>query len=126
MRSVALRVAAHWQLKLLSLALAVGLWAFVASEDRGEAVYTVALEVVPPSGFAVASVGTETVEVRLAGLRSVLTRLRERDLRAIVALRDASPGDLQVRVVPEDVATPPGVRVVRITPSRVRITVEPR
>jgi len=126
MRQFVGRLAEHWQLKLLSLALAVALWAFVASEDLGEAVYTVTLELVSPPGFAVASVGTETVDVRLSGLRSVLTRLRERDLRAVVQVRDPRSGEALVPVLAEHVATPPGVRVVRITPSRVRVALEPR
>ena len=126
MRALAARLVEHWQLKLLSLVLAVALWAFVASEDRGEAVYTVALALMPPPGFAVTSMSTETVDIRLAGLRSVLTRLRERDLRAVVQLRDGRPGELPARVLAEDVVTPPGVRVVRITPSRVRVTLEAR
>jgi YbbR domain-containing protein len=125
-RRLAGRLAEHWQLKLLSLGLAVALWAFVASEDRGEALYTVVLEPIPPPGFAVTSVGTETADIRLAGLRSVLTRLKERELRAVVRIREARPGDVMVPILAEDVTTPPGVRVVRITPSRVRVTLEPR
>ena len=124
--SLADRLLEHWQLKLLSLVFAVALWAFVASEDKGEAVYTVPIDVTGvPAGLEVTALGVETVDVRVQGLRHVLARLQERDLRAEVSLRSARPGDVVVRIRPDDVVVPRGVQVVRVTPSRVRATVEP-
>jgi hypothetical protein len=124
--ALATRLVEHWQLKLLSLVFAVGLWAFVIVEDKGQAVYTVPLDPanVPP-GLEVTALGVEAVVVRVQGLRHVLDRLDERDLRAQVSLRGARPGDLVVRIRPEDVTVPRGVEVVRVTPSQVRATVEP-
>lgn len=120
------RLVQHWQLKLLSLVFAVGLWAFVIVEDKGQAVYTVPLDMANlPPGLEVTALGVEAVVVRVQGLRHVLDRLDERELRAQVSLRGARPGDLVVRIRPEDVTVPRGVEVVRVTPSQVRATVEP-
>ncbi len=123
---VAARLLDHWQLKLLSLVFAVALWIFVAAEDTGEAVYNVPLDLtqVPP-GLEVTALGAETVDVRVHGLRHVLNRMEERELRAQVSLRGARPGDLVLRVRPEDVRVPRGVQVVRVTPSQIRATLEP-
>lgn len=124
MRDWAHRLTDRWRLKLLSLGFAVGLWAFVAAEDRGEALYTVPLDVEAPPGFEVTSLGTETVEVRLEGRRQVLARLRDTGLRARVTVREARAGEVQVRILPRDVSVPRGVRVVRVMPTRVRLVLE--
>jgi hypothetical protein len=115
----------HWQLKVLSLVFAVALWAVVASEDRGEAVFTVPLDVTGlPAGLEVVSLGVEAVDVRVQGLRHLLARLQEQNMRAEVELRTARPGDAMLAIRPEDVVVPRGVQVVRVTPSRVRVTVD--
>ncbi len=124
--SIASRLLDHWQLKLLSLVFAIGLWIFLVVEDKGEAVYTVPLDVrnVPP-GTEVTALGAEAVAIRVQGLRHVLNRLDERELHATVNLAGARPGDVRVRIRPEDITVPRGVEVVRVIPSQVLATLEP-
>ena len=124
--SIASRLVEHWQLKLLSLVFAIALWIFLVVEDKGEAVYTVPLDVknVPP-GTEVTALGAEAVAVRVHGLRHVLNRLDERELHATANLAGARPGDVLVRIRAEDITVPRGVEVVRVTPSQVRATLEP-
>jgi YbbR domain-containing protein len=115
----------HWQLKVLSLVFALALWAVVASEDRSEAVFSVPIDVTGlPAGLEVVSLGVEALDVRVQGLRHVLARLQEQNVRAEVELRSARPGDTILTVRPEDVVVPPGVRVVRVTPTRLRVTLD--
>jgi YbbR domain-containing protein len=116
---------AHWQLKILAVIFAAVLWAFVASDDKSEAIYTVPVEVTVPAGLEVASLGVEAVDVRVEGLRHVLARVQDHDLRADVRVREAKPGDTIVRIGPGDVTAPRGVNVVRVTPTRIRVTLEP-
>lgn len=119
------RLLDRWQLKLLAVLLAVALWVFVAAEDQGEAVYTVPLGLtgIPP-GFVVAAVDEHAVDVRVQGRRSVLARLRSSDLRVEVSLRGARAGEFTARLAPQNVTAPRGVRVLRVSPSRVRGTLE--
>jgi len=117
------RLAEHWQLKLLSLAFAVGLWMFVASEEQFDARYTVPLELVSvPSGLEVTALASEMVDVRVRGRRSVLARVNERDFRARLSLADAQPGEAAVALLPQHVTAPGGVAVVGVTPGRVKLT----
>jgi YbbR domain-containing protein len=117
----------NWSLKLVSVFFAMGLWLFVATEERTDAVFTVPLDLVnPPAGVEVASVGVETVIVRVEGRRSLLRRLREEDFRAEVSLKNARPGRFVGRIDTDNVVAPVGVRVVRVTPSEVRATLEGR
>lgn len=119
------RLCEHWPLKVLSLVFAVGLWAFV-SADRGEALFTLPLDLTgTPPGLVVTSVSVETVVVRVSGRRSLLSRLREDDFRAEVSLRGAEAGRVMERILPGNVTTPPNVRVLRVTPSQVRATLDP-
>ena len=114
-------LAENWPLKLVSVVFAMGLWLFVAAEDRTDAVFTVPLDLTDrPAGVEVTSLGVETVIVRVEGRRTLLRTLREEDLRAEVSLKNTQPGRFVLRVLPHNVSAPPGVRVVRVTPSEVR------
>ena len=56
----------------------------------------------------------------------MLDRLELRGLRAEVSLRDAGPGEFLVTIRPENVVPlPRGLRVVRIRPSEVSVTLDP-
>jgi YbbR domain-containing protein len=117
----------NWPLKLASLAFAIGLWLFVATEERTEAVFTVPLNLVdPPPGAQVTSLAVDTVAVRVEGRDSLLRRLHEEDFRAEVSLKNVPPGRFVARIQPESVSAPRGVRVVRVTPSEVRGVLETR
>ena len=117
----------NWPLKLASVLFAVGLWLFVAAEDRTDAVFTVPLDLIDqPPNVEVASLEVGTVIVRVEGRRSRLRMLREEDFRAEVSLKRAQPGRFVARIQPENVLVPAGVRVVRVTPSEVRGVLEAR
>ena len=117
----------NWPLKVASLVFGMGLWLFVATEERADAVFTVPLDLVDrPPGVEVVSLGVETVTVRIEGRRSLLRTLHEEDLRAQVSLKGARPGRFVARVQSENVSVPRGVRVVRVTPTEVRAVLEAR
>lgn len=120
------RLLDHWQLKLLSVAFAVALWLFVVSEDKTETIFATPIELreVPP-GLEITRMEPESVEVRVRGLRSILARVREHDLRVSVDLEGASEGETVVRLLPEQIRVPRGVEVMRLTPSRLRIVLQP-
>ena len=117
----------NWPLKLASFVFAIGLWLFVATEERADAVFTVPLDLVDrPPGVEVISVGVETVIVRVEGRRSRLRQLHEDDFKAEVSLKNARAGRFVARVQSENVSAPLGVRVVRVTPTEVRAVLEAR
>ena len=117
----------NWPLKLAALVFALGLWVFVVTEERTDAVFTVPLDLVDrPTNVEVASVGVEMVVVRVEGRESVLRGLHEADFRAEVSLKTARPGRFVARIDTANVSAPMGVRIVRVTPSEVRATLEAR
>ena len=62
--------------------------------------------------------------MQLHGLRTTLARVPLDQVRVRVSLAGARAGETVIRVLPEQVAVPPGVAVTRITPSRIRILLE--
>lgn len=119
-------VTEHWQLKLLSLAVAVVLWAVVVSAEKSEAVFAAPVEFLEvPDGLEVAQGRPDTVDVRVRGLRLTLSRLSGEDLRAVVNLSGAKAGESTLRLQPERVRAPFGVQVLRVTPSRIRVVLRP-
>jgi len=116
---------AHWELKLLSLLAAVLLWGFVVGGEQSEMILAVPVEFrgIPP-GLELTGERPDSVDVQLRGLRFQVLRLRGEALRAQVPLMGARPGEMTLQLLPEHVRVPAGVRVVRITPSRLRVVLE--
>jgi hypothetical protein len=114
-----------WELKLAALGLAMALWVFVTTSEKGEVVLAarVELDALPP-GLQVVGERPDSVDVQLHGLRAVLGRLGPEQVRARVSLAGVRPGEVFLRLLPEQIVVPAGVTVLRVSPSRVRLVVE--
>jgi hypothetical protein len=112
----------HWELKLLALVVSMVLWAFVMTSERGDLVITAPIELdgIPP-GLEVKGERPDSVDVQLHGLRGALERLGTDRVRARLSLAGTRAGEVTLRVQPEQITVPPGVTVVRVNPSRVRL-----
>lgn len=120
------RLFRHWELKLAALVLSLALWLFVMTSEKAELVLSAPVEFDEiPAGLVVAGERPESVDVQLHGLRAVLARLGRDEVRARVSLAGVSPGEVVVRLVPDQIAAPTGITVLRVSPSRLRLTLEP-
>jgi hypothetical protein len=112
----------HWELKLLALVVSMVLWAFVMTSERADVVIAAPVELDGiPAGLEVKGERPDSVDVQLHGLRGALERLGTDRVRARLSLTGARAGEVTLRVSPEQISVPPGVTVVRINPSRVRL-----
>ena len=112
----------HWELKLLALAFSAALWVFVMSSEKTNVTLPLPVELDGiPSGLTVTSERPDTVDVQLHGLRSALLRVAPDALRVRINLAGSRPGEVVVGLAPDLIMVPPGVSVVRITPSVVRV-----
>ncbi|HEU5195986.1 MAG TPA: CdaR family protein [Methylomirabilota bacterium] len=108
----------HWQLKLLALALAVGLWFFVGSAERTEIALAVPVEYVGLEGLLTLDGSRrEMVDVQLQATRWAAARLNAGSLRVRVDVSGLREGDNVVHLTPESVEVPAGVRVIRVAPA---------
>lgn len=116
----------HWELKLLSVVAALALWLFVAGGEKSELVVPAPVEYANLApGLALAGRPQETVDVRVRALRTALGRLTPDDLRARVDLARAPGGEAVVELTPDDVRGPRDVTVLAVSPSRLRLRLEP-
>jgi hypothetical protein len=114
----------RWQLKVLAVALAFGVWIAVTGEGRGVQDFHVPVDVLLGPGAALAGTPPTNVTVRLRGPDPLLRRVDPYDLTVRVDLRDAGGGERTVQLTPRNLAgVPRDVEVALIEPDRVRVTV---
>jgi hypothetical protein len=112
--------------KLFSLALAVAIWLIVQT-IRNESTRTFpnlpVLAVSASADVREFKINPGTVEVAVSGRPDVMAALADKEIHATIDLTDIETArDLRKRV---DVSTPPGVTVLRVTPSYVDVVVPP-
>jgi hypothetical protein len=112
----------HWELKLLALAVSMVLWAFVVTSEKADLILAAPLELDNiPAGLEVKGDRPDSVDVQLHGLRGALARLGTDRVKARLNLAGSRAGEVTMRVLPEQITVPPGITVVRVNPSRVRL-----
>jgi YbbR domain-containing protein len=111
-------LARDWQLKLLAILLAVGLWLFVGSAQRREFALSVPVEYMGLEGaLALDGPRRETVDVQLLASRWSAERVSPTSVRVRVDVSGLHEGDNLVQLLPESVEVPSGVRVTRVAPA---------
>jgi hypothetical protein len=112
----------HWELKLLALGVSMVLWAFVMTSEKSDLIMAAPLELDNmPVGLEVKGDRPGSVDVQLHGLRGTLSRLGTDRVKARLDLAGSKAGEVTVDVLPEQITVPPGITVVRVNPSRVRL-----
>jgi YbbR domain-containing protein len=115
----------HFGMKLLSVALAVVLWMFIAGEETVERGLRVPLELQQfPPGLELLGDLPTTADVRVRGASGTLGRLSPGDIVAVLDLRGSRPGERLFHLTPEQVRAPFGVEVVQVTPPTVPVVFE--
>ena len=112
-------------LKLLSLALAAGLWVAFGGDTVTETVLQVPLEFRNvPANLAVIS-EHETAQLRIRGPSRVLRQARRSDFALPVDISFIiGPGERTFPLVVENVEVPAALEVVQVVPSEVKLTFE--
>jgi len=114
----------HWQLKILALVLAVVVWFFVVSADRSQIGFQAPVEYVGlEPGMVLIGTPREAVDVQVEAARWAAARLTPAAVRVRVDLARAREGDNLMMLTDDQVQTPAGVNVVRVSPNWVRVTV---
>ncbi|HEX8649576.1 MAG TPA: CdaR family protein [Pyrinomonadaceae bacterium] len=120
-----------WNLKLLALAITLGLW-FGVTGQRAPATIRlrgVQLNFQLPANMEISNDPRDEVEVTLTGSKRDLDGLNVRDLVANVDVSSMRPGERVVQLIPERVVKmelPEGVRIDDIEPNTVPLRLEPR
>lgn len=115
----------HLGLKIISVLLGLSLWLAVSREQGAEVTVSTPLELRNlPEGLEVVEESAQQVEVRLRGPAETLRSLTPQRVSAGVDLSDAGPGDRLLYLAPDNVTVPFGVRVRRVTPSSLALSLD--
>jgi YbbR domain-containing protein len=115
----------HLGLKLLAVGLATLLWLTVAGEPVVERTLRVPLEFRNlPSQLEITGDPPSTVDIRVRGSSSVLSRLAPGDILAVLDLSGARVGSRLFHVRTDEVQTPFGIEVSQVVPSTVPLELE--
>jgi hypothetical protein len=115
-------------LKLLALAIALGVW-FALSGQRRERIsersYRIPLSLInTPGRTMVISPLPGGVDVRVRGPFTALRQLEPEKLEAVIDLSNAPPGERLYRFASEDINVPPEVEIIAIAPAEVRVALD--
>jgi len=112
----------NFWLKVLALALSIGLWALYTREPFAEVAYNVPIAYVNvPAGMAVSSDTPTTVHVLVRGRSGLLSRVAATDLDFSIDLANTQLGDDSVRIRRRMVHVPYGTEVVQVTPAELHV-----
>jgi YbbR domain-containing protein len=117
----------NWSIKLLSLGLSLSLWFYVTSKGKTEITLTVPLELRNiPQNMAVVGDVAGSLEVRVQGQERALRDVSSgKKVVGVLDLSLAKVGENTVRLSPDDIKRPSGVAVGYLSPSEVRVKLEP-
>jgi YbbR domain-containing protein len=115
----------NWFLKVVSLFLAMLLWAAVSNQASSEIGFEVPLEYRNiPSKMEITGDMTNTVQVRLRGSSNMIEGVTAKDVSTTIDLSKMRAGEKIVALSPQNVQAPFGAEVIRVNPSSVRFTLE--
>lgn len=117
----------NWSLKLLALVIAVAMWVFVVGQEKSEISIRVPVEITNiPSDLLVVDDLPGDVDVRLYGPRTLIRRMNSERLVKVLDLGGMTVGEHTFALQPEDFKAPPGVQVIRVSPSSITLTLAKR
>jgi YbbR domain-containing protein len=112
-------------LKLISVAVALGLWFIVAGEETVERSLKIPLELRnSPELLVMVDVAPTMVDVRVRGRSGLLSQLSSTDATAMLDLSTAKSGRRQFSLTRNQVRVPFGVEVMEVYPGTVPLTFE--
>ncbi len=111
-------------LKLLSLFLAVALWAVVLGEQKVDITVNVPLNLDPPSNLFLVNFPTDALEVRLRGPKTLVTSLTPREVTLGELPVKLAEGENTIPIREDMIRVPRGIQVVEVSPRRVRMVLE--
>ena len=110
-------------LKLISLALAVGLWLAVARDPVAEVAVEVAIEFHNiPQNLEISSENIPRAQIRLRGPERIVRRLQPADVYAEVDLTNLRPGERTFDLTAQQIHEPSDLEVVQVVPSQLHLS----
>ncbi len=114
-------------LKLMSVALAVGLWLAVARDPVAEIAVDVPIEFHNiPQDLEISSENIPRAQIRLRGPERVVRRLQAADVYAEIELSGTKPGQRTFDLTAQQIHEPSELEVVQVVPSQFHLAFDAR
>ena len=114
-------------LKLLSLALAVGLWMALAAEPVSEVAVDVPISFHDmPGNLEISSESIPKAQIRLRGPERMIRRLQPSDIYAEIELANVKPGERTFDLTAAQIHHPRELSIVQVVPSDVHLAFDLR
>ena len=117
----------NFGIKLLSLALAVGLWLAVASDPPAEVAVDVPIVFRNiPENLEISSENVPRAQIRVRGPQRVVRRLQPADIYAEIDLGGMKPGERTFDLTAQQVHQPKELEVVQVVPNQFHLRFDTR
>ena len=117
----------NFGIKLLSLALAVGVWLAVASDPPAEVAVDVPIVFRNISeNLEISSENVPRAQIRVRGPQRVVRRLQPADIYAEIDLSGMKPGERTFDMTAQQVHQPKELEVVQVVPNQFHLTFDTR
>lgn len=117
-----------WGVKLIALALAIGLWFYAVGEESVEVERTVPLEIlVKNKQMSILKSSVKNVRVKMVAPRTRISEIASKDIHAahVIGEEVKTAGDYSFRLEAREIKVPaPDIRVVEIDPEVVAVTLD--
>ncbi|MGH9500982.1 MAG: CdaR family protein [Terriglobales bacterium] len=114
-------------LKLIALALAVGLWMAVARDPVAEVAVEIPVEIRNlPQDIEISSEIAPKAQIRLRGPERIIRHLQSSDVYAAIELNGVTPGQRTFDLTAQQIHQPAGIEVVQILPSQFHLAFDLR
>lgn len=113
-------------LKIIALIFAITMWFFVVGEKGSEVGFLIPLELKGmPSDLMIINEIKSHVDVRISGPKTLLSGLSPAQMGIILDLSNSKAGNNVFPIFPKDVKAPRGLIVTRVSPTNIKVTLEP-
>jgi len=117
----------NFGLKLISLALAVGLWLAVSRDPVAEVAVEVPIEFHNiPENLELSSEGVVQAQVRVRGPQRIVHQLRPSDIHPEIDLTGTKPGERTFDLTAQQIHIPHDLQVVQVIPSQFHVSFDIR
>ena len=118
----------NFGLKLLSVALASGLWLLLTPEQKpAEMALRVPIEFLHvPEGIELSSALVPDAQVRLRGPEITVRQIRNTDLQVVIDLQGVTPGERTFDLTARQVRAPRDLEIIQVIPGQVHLDFDTR
>ncbi len=113
-------------LKVLAVAISVGLWWVVSRDPMVESIVTAPIEFLhAPESLVMTSDRTFDVQVAVSGPERIIRSMDQAEINAVIDLSGVKAGERTFDLGPKQIHVPRGVKVERVVPSQIHIEFNP-